>query len=79
MDVIDSSALCLAKFPAPLMLNYSLGSQALSLPNEGGGPTILFGSLYPPTACPFCPSSPSCMLFLSRTHTNVPSLPWEPN
>lgn len=48
MGVIDSSALCLAKLPAPLMLNYSLGSQALSLPNEGGGPTILFGSLYPP-------------------------------
>lgn len=34
MGVIDSSALCLAKLPAPMMLNYSLGSQALSLPSE---------------------------------------------
>lgn len=58
MDVIDSSALCLAKFPAPMKMSYSLGSQALSLPSEREENLQFYLGTWTPAACPFCPSLP---------------------
>lgn len=55
MGVIDSSALCLAKLPAPLMLNHSLGSQALCLPMREEDLPFYLG---PYTPQPHVPSVP---------------------
>lgn len=48
MGVIDSSALCLAKLPAPLMLNHSLGGQALCLPMREEDLPFYLGPYTPP-------------------------------
>lgn len=52
--MIPNSALCLAKLPAPLMLNYSLGADRLLVSRVGTGPyhPALFGSPLPRSRMP---------------------------
>lgn len=78
MGLINNSALCLAKPPCPVGADYSLGSQAMSFPSEREENLSCFIWVPIPSSCMSLLSLfSSCMLYLSSTYANVPSLPWE--